>query len=418
MKGSLLVFLIFILISPTIVYAGGGQTKYRYVVKTGLDRLLEDKLYLIKGKRIGLVTNQTGITRDIKRNIDTLNSIKDVNLVALFAPEHGLTGYQEAGEHIESYKDTKTGIQIYSLYGKVKKPTSQMLKNIDLLLFEIQDIGARFYTYISTLKYVLEGAAESGVKVLILDRPNPITGNKVEGSVLDTAFSSFVGVAPIPIRHGMTVGELALMFNDIFSFKAEIEVLKMEGWQRDMWFDETGLPWVAPSPNMPNPETATLYPGICLLEGTNISCGRGTTRPFLLLGAPWINGDTLAKILNSKELHGVKFRSTAFTPASSHFYPNLYQGIKCKGIEIHVMDRNEFQPIQTALEIIASVKKLYPQEFMWQSPRKGSYGFDRLTGTDKVRKDLDSGVAVYKIVQEWQESLNSFKENRKKYLLY
>ncbi|MEA3431517.1 MAG: DUF1343 domain-containing protein [candidate division WOR-3 bacterium] len=411
MKGPLLVFLIFV--SPAIVYAGGGQIKYKYIVRIGLDRLLKENFDLIKGKRIGLVTNQTGITRNIKSNIDTLTSIKNANLVALFVPEHGLMGCEQAGEHIKSYKDTQTGIQVYSLYGKSKKPTPQMLKNIDLLLFDIQDIGARFYTYISTLKYVLEEAAECGVKVLILDRPNPITGNTIEGPVLDTAFSSFVGIAPIPIRHGMTVGELALMFNDIFSFNAEIEVLKMEAWQRNMWFDETGLPWVAPSPNIPNLETAIVYPGICLLESTNISCGRGTTRPFLLLGAPWINANILTRALNQKGLPGVKFRSTAFIP-----YSSKYQGERCEGVEIYVLNRDEFQPVRIGLEIIAGVKKLYPKEFMWQPPQNGSYGFDRLMGTDKVRKDLDSGVAVYKIVQEWQESLNSFKKNREKYLLY
>lgn len=389
----------------------GSQPKY--MVRTGLDMLLEEKLDLIKGKRIGLVTNQTGITRELRSNIDALTSIKGVNLVALFAPEHGLRGCERAGKPIKSYKDPKTGITFYSLYGETKKPTPQMLKNIDLLLFDIQDVGARFYTYISTLKYVLEGATECGVRVLILDRPNPITGDKVEGNVLDTAFSSFVGIAPIPIRHGMTVGELALMFNDIFSLKAEVEVLKMDGWQRNMWFDDTGLPWVAPSPNMPNLETAIVYPGICLLESTNISCGRGTTKPFLVLGAPWIDGDTLVKILNSKGLPGVKFRSTAFMPGFSK-----YQGERCGGIEIYVLDRDEFQPIRTGLEIIASVKKLYPEEFEWQPPQNGSYGFDKLIGTDRVRKALDKGVAVDRIIQEWQESLNTFKKNREKYLLY
>jgi len=401
-------FFVFLLVCTSTM---GSQPKY--MVRTGLDRLLEEKLDLIKGKRIGLVTNQTGITRELMSNIDALISIKDVNLVALFAPEHGLRGCEQAGELVKSYKDPKTGITVYSLYGKTKKPTPQMLEDIDLLLFDIQDVGARFYTYISTLKYVLEGAAESGVKVLVLDRPNPITGYKVEGPVLDTAFSSFVGIAPIPIRHGMTVGELALMFNDIFSLKAEVEVLKMDGWQRNMWFDDTGLPWVAPSPAMPNLETAVVYPGICLLESTNISCGRGTTKPFLTLGAPWIDGNTLAKVLNSKELPGVKFRSIAFIPGYSK-----YEGERCGGVEIHVLDRDEFQPVRTGLEIIASVKKLYPKEFEWQPPQNGLYGFDKLMGTDRVRKALDKGVAVDKIIQEWQESLNTFKKNREKYLLY
>jgi len=393
----------------------GSQLKY--MVKTGLDRLLDEKLDLIKGKRIGLVTNQTGITRELRSNIDALTSAKGVNLVALFAPEHGLKGCEQAGESIESYKDPKTGITLYSIYGETRKPTPQMLENIDLLLFDIQDIGARFYTYISTLKNVLEGTAESGVKVLVLDRPNPITGYKVEGTVLDTAFSSFVGIAPIPIRHGMTVGELAFMFNDIFSLNAEIEVLKMGSWQRNMWFDDTELPWVAPSPNMPNLETAIVYPGICLLEGTNISEGRGTTKPFLTLGAPWIDGDELAKILNSKGLPGVKFRSTAFIPTFSK-----YQGERCEGVEIYVLDRDKFQPIQIGLAIIASVKQLYPEQFEWRkwrtSDNKESYPVDRLAGTDKIRKALDQGVAVDKIVQEWQESLDAFKKNREKYLLY
>jgi len=388
-----------------------------YTVKTGLDRLLDEKLDLIKGKRIGLVTNQTGITSDLRTNIDALTSAKGVDLVALFAPEHGLKGCEQAGELVESYEDPKTGTTLYSLYGETRKPSREMLENIDLLLFDIQDIGARFYTYISTLKYVLEGAAEAGVKVLVLDRPNPITGYKVEGTVLDTAFSSFVGIASIPIRHGMTVGELALMFNDIFSLNAEIEVLKIGGWRRNMWFDYTELPWVAPSPNMPNLETAIVYPGICFLEGTNISEGRGTTKPFLILGAPWIDGDALAKILNSKKLDGVKFRSTAFIPTFSK-----YQGERCEGIEIYVLNRDEFQPIRAGLEIIASVKRLYPEEFEWRkwrtSQNKEFYSVDRLIGTDKVRKALDKGVTVDKIVQEWQESLNAFKKQREKYLLY
>jgi uncharacterized protein YbbC (DUF1343 family) len=381
-------------------------------VKPGIEVLLEHPETLA-GKKVGLVTNPTGVTSDLTHDVDALLE-KHVNLVAVYGPEHGVRGTEQAGSAPGTLQDPKTGLPFYNLYGKTPQQIAPIFNDVDVILFDIQDVGARFYTYISTMAYAMEAAALDHKKFIVLDRPNPIGGTKVEGPVLNPAFSSFVGLFPIPVRHGMTVGELAMMFNNEFlpkdiGTKADLEVIKMEGWHRDMWYDDTGLPWVMPSPNMPTLDTATVYPGQCLFEGTNLSEGRGTTRPFELIGAPYIESWKLVDALNAKHLSGVAFREAYFQPTFSK-YTNQSVG----GLQIYVTNREAYQPVRTALTIIDTVKKLYPNDFQWRSDN----WIDKLLGTDTVRKELDTGESVDDIVAEWQKDLDAFKQLREKYLLY
>jgi beta-N-acetylhexosaminidase len=287
-----------------------------------------------------------------------------------------------------------------------------MLEGIENLVFDIQDVGARFYTYTSTLTYCLEAASENGVPFVVLDRPDPINGVTVEGNILEPGFASFVGLHPIPIRHGMTIGELAQMINE--GVGAELEVVKMEGWNRGTWFDETCLPWVQPSPNIPTLETATVYPGTCLFEGVNVSEGRGTTRPFEYVGAPWIDGRRWASSLNELGLGGVVIRACSFTPIFSK-----YENERCGGIQLHVTDRDSFKPVETALNMLTTAMGLWPDDFEWLPP---SYDerrhFDLLAGTDKIREDLSHGAAIRDVVERWKEGLRGFERLRKECILY
>lgn len=381
-------------------------------VRLGVDVLLSEQFSLIAGKRVGLITNPTGIDSTGRHIIDRLHADSRVKLVALFSPEHGIRGDAQAGAKVDDSVDGKTGLPIYSLYGKTVKPTPQMLKGIDVLLFDIQDIGARFYTYIYTMAYAMEAAAENKIPFVVLDRPNPIGGTQVEGPVLDTAFRSFVGRYPIPIRHGMTAGELARMFNEEFGIEAKLTVVPVQGWHRSDWFDETRLIWVKPSPNMVTLDTATVYPGLCLIEGTNVSEGRGTPKPFETIGAPWIDGPRLASALNALRLPGVKFEATRFAPTASK-----YQGEPSEGVHVRVTDRESFQPVRTGLYILATLLKLYPNEFQWRM--SGNRPFvDLLAGTDAVRVGLDQGIPVDEIVKGWSAQLQAFQRLRAKYLLY
>ncbi len=388
-------------------------------VFTGADILLSDSIHLIANKNIGIVTNHTGVLSNGVHIVDTLNSLKNVNITVLFGPEHGIRGDAPDGHSISDGKDSKTGIQVYSLYGKTRKPTKEMLKNVDVLIFDIQDIGARFYTYISTMFYSIQAAAENNIPILILDRPNPINGNMVEGQVTEENYLSFVGIAKMPIAHGMTTGELALFFNEENLIdpkqKADLTVIKLTGWNREMYYDETGLNWLKPSPNMPFLETAIVYPGMCLIEGTNISEGRGTQSPFLKIGSPYINPNELIDKLNSYSLTGIEYKPIKYTPVE---IPNMaskpkYENKLCKGIELKVTDRNKFDAVQFGIILIHSVMKLYPNEFEF---REGS--IDRLYGTDKLRTMLKNGSSPNDIFNTWTVELNNFKEIRKKYLLY
>jgi uncharacterized protein YbbC (DUF1343 family) len=388
-------------------------------VKIGAEILIEKHLDLIKGKKIGIVTNHTGILPDGRHIVDVLNEIEGVEIVAFFGPEHGIRGEVPDGKSISHGVDAKTGIPVFSLYGEVKKPTEEMLKDIDVLIFDIQDVGARFYTYISTMSYCMEACAEMGKKFIVLDRPNPIRGVYVDGPILEPRFKSFVGLHPIPVAHGMTVGELAKMFNDEGwlenAVKADLTVVKMENYSRRMWFDQTGLPWVKPSPNMMTLKTAIVYTATCFIEGTNVSEGRGTQHPFEWIGAPWIDGEKLAKELNHYKLPGVKFEPISFTPTDIEkvTVDPKYEGEKCGGVYLNVYDREKFEPVKVGVYILYALKKLYPDKFKWRTA-----GQDRLWGTDKVRLMIDEGKKPDEIIKTWEDDIKKFLSIRQKYLLY
>jgi len=377
------------------------------MIRLGLTVLLENKFDLIEGKSVGLITNSTGVNENLQDNISLFIGNPKIKLKAIFSPEHGLWGSMQDAISIQSIQHDQVKIPVYSLYGKTNKPTPEMLEGIDTLIFDIQDVGVRFYTYVTTMAMVMQASAENDINFIVLDRPNPINGNILEGNVLDPDFSSFVGYLPILLRHGMTVGELARLFNEHFQIGANLDVVEMEGWKREMWFDNTGLQWVMPSPNMPTVDTATVYPGMCLFEGTNLSEGRGTTRPFEIIGAPWVDAHKLSDVLNNLYIPGVKFRPVYFIPTFSK-----YKDQRCGGVQIHITDRDKFILVKTALSMIEIIKQLYPDEFQW-IPH-----FDLLMGTDKVRNDLSRGQSADDIIISWKDEISEFTNIRSKYLFY
>jgi uncharacterized protein YbbC (DUF1343 family) len=379
---------------------------------TGLDVFLQDGVPEIAGRRVGLISNQTGVDRAFRGTIDLLHAGDRLELVALFGPEHGVRGDAQAGNSVGESIDQRTGLPTYSLYGDNSSPTSGMLNGLDALVFDIQDAGVRFYTYLSTMIHAQEAAASAGLVFVVLDRPNPITGNRIEGNLPDPDFQSFVGRHPIPIRHGMTFGELARMSAAECGWPEPV-VGAMRGWQREMWFDETGLPWAAPSPNLPTLDSATLYPGTCLVEGTNLSEGRGTTRPFELIGAPWVDPFALAADLERRNLPGVAFRPTYFTPMFSK-----HANTSCGGVQIHIVDRDGTQPVVMGMYLLESLRKLHPDEFEWRQNVPGKYFIDLLLGSDQPRLRLDAGETVAKVVVDWEDDARAFDERRQPYLLY
>lgn len=380
-------------------------------VQTGLDNLGEYR-QLFSGKRIGIITNHTGYNSQGKHIIEVFRDFNDVTVTALFSPEHGIYGAEAEGKEIISATHPVYGVPVHSLYGKTLKPTPQMLKDIDILIFDIQDIGARYYTYIYTMALAMEAAAENNKRFIVLDRPNPINGLKVEGNILKKEFASFVGLYSIAVRHGMTVGELAKMFNEerwlANGVKAELTVIPMKGWRRHLWFDRTGLSFTKPSPNMPNLETAIVYPGLCLLEGTNISEGRGTDMPFRQFGAPWIDSEKLAAQLNKLNLAGICFEATSFMPTSSK-----HKGQKCYGVKIIITNRDSFEPFWSGVRIVSEIYRMYPDSFQWRSEH-----FDHLCGTSEIREAITKGAPLEKLKERWQAELQPFLKIRAKYLLY
>jgi uncharacterized protein YbbC (DUF1343 family) len=397
-----------------VLAKGPSKEKRNQKLELGVEVLLKEKKYLIKGKRVGLITNPTGVDERLNSVVDLFYNDPDIQLVALYGPEHGVRGSAQAGEYVPFYIDEKTGLPVYSLYGPTKKPTPEMLKGVDVLLFDIQDVGTRFYTYIYTMAYAMEAAKENNIPLIVLDRPNPLGGMKVEGPVLDSKYSSFVGMYPIPLRHGMTVGELALLFNKEFGIGADVTVVKMKGWKRSMYYDDTGLQWVLPSPNMPTLDTALVYPGAALIEGTNVSEGRGTTKPFELIGAPFIDSIELAEKLNALYLPGVIFRPASFTPTFSK-----HSGKLTHGIQIHVTDRYAFKPVETGLSIVKTIHDLYPGQFAFsQENSQGISYFDQLIGNGWVRQAIEDGMPVEEMKQKWEKDVETFMKIRKKYLLY
>ncbi len=371
-------------------------------ILTGVDRL-EQSPYRewLEGKRIGLVTNHTGVSCRLESTEKIISEIPGARLTALFAPEHGIRGDSPAGRKIAS-----RGI-VYSLYGEQTTPTAEMLDEVEVLIFDIQDVGARFYTYIWTMLGSMEAAARDGIRFVVLDRPVPIGGARVEGPVLEKGYESFVGRFQLPIRYGMTPGELSLLLKSELKLQLELDVVPLRGWKRTQWFDETGLIWISPSPNMATLETASVYPGFCLIEGTNLSEGRGTTHPFELVGAPWLENDELLRSLNRLQLPGVLFRAQTFQPWFSK-----YQGQTCHGIRIHVTDRSAFKPIQTVLHFLYGVIRLHPTEFQFRS------SFDQLAGNSWIQLELSRGTRPAEIQTRWQAGLKRFLELRESFLLY
>jgi uncharacterized protein YbbC (DUF1343 family) len=379
----------------------------------GLELLLTEQKALIEGKRVGLITNHSGVDRNMRHAIDLLSHAPGVKLTALFAPEHGIRGIAEAGDKVVDSIDERSGVPIYSIYGPVRRPTPEMLKNVDVLIYDIQDVGVRFYTFISTMGECMAAAGEKGIPFLVLDRPNVLADTAVEGRMLDISrFKTFVGAYEVPIRYGWTLGELAGFVKETIKKESgkelQLVVVKLKNWKRDMWYDQTGLSWIPPSPNIPTLASAIVYPGMCLIEGTNVSEGRGTTLPFETCGAPWIDGYKLADQLNSLKLPGVLFRPTSFNPTFSKF-----QGQACQGIQLHVMDRNRFQAVRTALHVLSILRKEYPAQFQWRESH-----MDRLSGSDDVRKAIDQGISVDRIMTSWEEGLKAFNTLRQRYLLY
>ncbi|WP_434369257.1 exo-beta-N-acetylmuramidase NamZ family protein [Peribacillus frigoritolerans] len=385
------------------------KEKKKQKVSPGIEVLLKEEKNVLSGKKVGLITNPTGIDSKLTSIVDLLHDDPDINLTALFGPEHGVRGDAQAGASVEYYIDEKTGLPVYSLYGKTKKPTPEMLKGVEVLVFDIQDVGTRYYTYIYTMAYAMEAAKENDIPFIVLDRPNPQGGESVDGPVLEPEFSSFVGLYPIPLKHGMTVGELATLFNKEFKIGADLKVIKMKGWKRDMDYDDTGLPFVLPSPNMPTVSTTFVYPATGLIEGTNVSEGRGTTKPFELIGAPYINSDELAGKLNALRLPGVKFRAASFTPTFSK-----HAGKLSHGVEIYITDREEFKAVPTGLHIIKTIQDLYPGDFEFLAANN----FNLLIGNGWIMSRIKAGSTVNEILKEYQVRQDAFKKVRKNYLLY
>jgi uncharacterized protein YbbC (DUF1343 family) len=386
-------------------------------VQSGLDVFLADIPSWAAGKRIGLITNHTGIDRAGRNNIDLLRARSDVKLVALFAFEHGLRGDAPPGQPIASSVDSSSGLPVYSLYGEVNKPTPQMLDGVDVLIYDVQDVGARPYTRVSTMALSMKAAAEKGIPFVVLDRPNPLGGVQMEGPVLEPAFSSFVGMYPIPLRHGMTVGELARMYNARYDIGAQLHVVPAQGWRRAERFAATGLPWVGTSPNIKTLDAALLYAGTVLIEGTNLSEGRGTDRPFEQMGAPWLRAEDVAREMNALRLPGVRIDPVRFSIAAD---ARKFGGQSIPGVRLVVTDADSVQPVHTVLQLLEIVRRLHPTDFAWLGANKREptlLTIDRLAGTDGARKAIEGGT-LPALLRKSEQDVESFRVARAPYLIY
>lgn len=381
------------------------------VVVTGLEALLRDGPGALAGRRVGLITNQTGIDNSGTLGIDRLHADPRIDLVALFSPEHSITGRVEAGEHVDNGREPRTGLPVHSLYGETRKPTPQMLADVDVLVFDIQDIGTRYYTYVWTMVLAMQAAAENDREFVVLDRPNPIGGELYQGNIQDSTQLTFVGLYPVPMRHGFTPGELARYINDVHAIGARLRVIPLENWTRSMWFDDTGLPWVAPSPNMPSVESAAHYPGTCLFEGTNVSVGRGTDAAFAQIGAPWIDADSLTAALRRNDMPGVRIDPVSFTPQNPG--DGKYADTIVHGVRFTVTDRAAYDPTRTGIAALAAIRALNPDSLTFRPAH-----FDRLAGTSDVRALLAAGATVDSITSSWAAERAAFASTRQRYLLY
>jgi len=390
-----------------------GEVERNMKVKIGIDNFIQQSNQW-KDKHIALLTNATGIDTALNMDLDLLMA-NGFNVVKLFGPEHGIWGTAADGANVLDEIEPHYKIPIFSLYGKTRRPTFEMLEGIDVVIYDIQDVGLRFYTYIYSLAYMMEKCGEMGVKVVVLDRPNPLSG-RVEGPVIKKRLESFVGGYELALRYGLTVGELALYFNERFNMNVELEIVKMDGWKRWMYYDDTGLLWNTPSPNIPSFEHALLYAGMCLLEGINVSVGRGTVHPFKYVGAPWIDSKKLKAEMDAVSHPGVKFRERAFIPLASKYANEI-----CHGLEFFVIDKSKAKPIELALELVSRLKKIHSKEFEWDTSYHGAndrYHFDLLIGDDKYRKAIDEGRNGQELSRMWKEESKEFQELSKKYWLY
>ena len=387
-------------------------------VRIGIERLIEEDLSLVAGARVALVSNPASIDRGFRHAAEMLGDDPRIELAALFGPQHGFrSDLQDNMIETPHARDARRRIPIYSLYSETREPTPEMLRDVDVLVVDLQDVGTRVYTYIYTMANCMRAAARHGVRVVVCDRPNPVGGLAIEGTILRPECVSFVGQFPIPLRHGMTIGELARLFNQEFSIGAALDIVPLDGWQRSLYFDETGLPWVIPSPNLPTLDSTIVYPGAVLFEGTMLSEGRGTTRPFELIGAPWIDGESLASAMNARDLPGVHFRATFFEPT---FQKHAKQ--TCGGCQLHVTDRDTFQPVRTAVELIDGFRRQNPSAFAWRQPpyeyEHDKWPIDILYGSDGLRATIDSEGDLSPLIASWKDEEERFRKTREKYLLY
>ncbi|MFL6254210.1 MAG: exo-beta-N-acetylmuramidase NamZ domain-containing protein [Pyrinomonadaceae bacterium] len=384
----------------------------------GIEKLCEERVDLIKGRRVGLVCNQASVDHELRHSADVLKSVEGVQLKSLFGPQHGIRGdVQDNMIETPHTRDAETGLPVYSLYSETREPTEEMLEDVDVLVCDLQDVGCRIYTFVYTIANCMRVARRLDKRVIVCDRPNPIGGLAVEGNLLESGFESFVGQFQLPTRHGMTAGELCKMFNEHWSIGCDLEVLTMDGWSRELWFDETDAPWVLPSPNMPTLDSATIFPGTVHLEGTQISEGRGTTRPFELVGAPYIEAGHFARRLESEGLPGVRFRATNFQPTFQK-----HAGATCGGVQIHVLDRLELRTVITGLAVVKTCFELYGEDFRWKEPPY-EYVFDKnpfdvISGTDRLRLSIERGDSLEELERSWRTELLRFEETRQKYLMY
>lgn len=384
----------------------------------GVERLLSERRNLIKGARTGLICNQASVSHDLRHVADLFHEQEDFKLAALFGPQHGIRGdVQDNMIETAHTLDTVTRLPIYSLYSETREPTELMLKDLDVLVFDMQDVGCRIYTFVYTLANCMRAAKRFGQRVVVCDRPNPINGVSVSGNILEEEFASFVGQFPIPTRHGMTVCELARMFNEHFGIGCELELVPMEGWSRELWMDETDAPWVLPSPNMPTLDSATVFPGTVHVEGTQLSEGRGTTRPFELVGAPYVVAEDYARKLSRMDFEGVYFRSCGFQPTFQK-----HAGQTCGGVQIHVTDRQRFDPVPVGVATVKAAYDLYTEQFRWKEPPYeyvyDKNPFDVISGTDKLRLAIERGDSIEELCLLLSEGVGKFREEREPYLLY
>jgi uncharacterized protein YbbC (DUF1343 family) len=367
--------------------------------------------------RVGLIANPTAVTRGLLHASLALRASRGVRLLALFGPEHGVWGDAQDLVEVDDARDPATGLPVHSLYGKTRVPSAVDLKGIDALVFDIQDVGSRYYTFIYTMLHALTACAHHGRRLVVLDRPNPLGGETLDGNVLEPDYRSFVGLHPLPARHGMTVGELALLFRHELHLDVDLVVVPMSGWRRSMHYEDTGLPWVMPSPNMPTTDTAFVYPGGCLVEGTNLSEGRGTTRPFELVGAPWLEPRDLARTLAREDLPGVAFRPVFFRPTFQK-----HAGLLCGGVQVHVQDRGSFRAFLTYLLLLHHARRQDPERFAWRRPpyeyERVKLPIDILCGTDRVRKAMETGLSPRRHAGSWKRQLSEFRKRRSRHLLY